>query len=59
MSAIGRTTEWHESHQKYEVLKKNQQNEKRMQEELKYANGELKVLRHERLKALYIQEAEL
>ena len=24
MAAIGRTTEWHEGHQKYEVLRKNQ-----------------------------------
>jgi hypothetical protein len=58
MEAIGRTTEWHESHQKYEVLKRNQQNEKIMQAELKHANAELKTLRHERLAALYKAEAE-
>ena len=50
MAAIGRTTEWHETKQKYQVAKQNQQNEKRMQVELKHANAELKVLRHERMK---------
>ena len=58
MEAIGRTTEWHEGHQKYEVLRRNQQNEKIMKEELKQANAELKVLRHERLANLYREEAE-
>lgn len=27
MDAIGRTTEWHEGHQKYEVGRKNKANE--------------------------------
>jgi len=49
MQAIGRTTEWHEGHQKFEVSNKNKQNEKIIQQELKHANIELKTLRHERL----------
>jgi hypothetical protein len=28
IEAIGRTTEWHEGHQKYEVSRKNKTNEK-------------------------------
>ena len=28
MQAIGRTTEWHEGHQKFEVTNKNKQREK-------------------------------
>ena len=64
MGAIGRTTAWHEGHQKLEVLRRNQADEKTMESELKHANEELKVLRHERLKQLYLaeqqeQEAEL
>lgn len=58
MQAIGRTTEWHEGHQKYEVLRRNQQNEKKIAAELKHANAELRTLRHERLKQLYQAEAE-
>jgi len=58
MMAVGRTTEWHEGHQKYEVLRRNQQNEKVIQAELKTANAELKVLRHQRMKQLYMEEAE-
>ena len=58
MQAIGRTTEWHESHQKYEVLRRNQQNEKKISAELKHANAELRNLRHERLQQLYKAEAE-
>ena len=58
MQAIGRTTAWHEGQQKYEVKKRNQQNAKIMEAELKHANKELKVLRHERLKELYKQEME-
>lgn len=56
MNAIGRTTAWHETHQRLEVLRQNNQNEKIMQTELKHANEELKVLRHERLLQLYIEE---
>ena len=59
MQAIGRTTEWHESHQKYEVLRRNQQIEKKIQGELKHANAELKNLRQERLKQLYTSEAQM
>ena len=43
MAAIGRTTEWHESHQKYEVQRRNQQNEKLVQAELQHANAELQI----------------
>ena len=57
LQAIGRTTEWHESHQKYEVLRRNQQMEKKIQGELKHANAELRNLRNERLKQLYQKEA--
>ena len=58
MQAIGRTTEWHEGHQKFEVSNKNKQNEKIIQQELKHANIELKTLRHERLAQLYKNESE-
>jgi len=58
MAAIGRTTEWHESHQKYEVQRRNQQNEKLVQAELQHANAELQNLRRERLLQLYKAEAE-
>lgn len=58
MAAIGRTTEWHESKQKYQVAQSNANNEKTMQVELKHANKELKVLRSERMKELYIGEAQ-
>lgn len=56
MQAIGRTTAWHEGQQRMEVAKTNQQAEKDMIEETKHANAELKTLRHERLKQLYLAE---
>ena len=56
MQAIGRTTAWHEGQQKMEVAKRNAQNEKIMLQESKHANEELKKLRHERLKQLYLAE---
>ena len=59
MQAIGRTTEWHETQQKYEVWKKNKQNELKISEELVQANQELKILRTARLKELYAQEMEM
>ena len=49
MAAIGRTTEWHEGHQKNEVSQRNKAIEKMITAELKNANAELKTLRHERL----------
>ena len=58
MAAIGRTTEWHEGHQKNEVLQRNKANEKAIMSELKLANAELKTLRHERLAQLYKSDAE-
>ena len=57
IQAVGRTTEWHEGHQKNEVLRRNQKNEQLIQEELKHANVELKVLRRERLLNLYQEES--
>jgi hypothetical protein len=59
MAAIGRTTEWHEGHQKNEVLQRNKANEKYIKIELKHANAELKTLRHERLSQLYQADAEM
>ena len=58
MEAIGRTTEWHEGHQKYEISRKNQANERAISHELTQANQELKILRHQRLKDLYQTEME-
>ena len=58
MAAIGRTTEWHEGHQKNEVSQRNKAIEKMITAELKNANSELKTLRHERLAQLYRKDAE-
>ena len=58
IAAVGRTTEWHEGHQKNEVIKRNKVNEKLMESELKHANVELKTLRRERLLQLYQGECE-
>jgi hypothetical protein len=58
MAAIGRTTEWHEGHQKNEVQQRNKMFEKMIQVELKHANSELKTLRHERLAQLYRNDAQ-
>ena len=58
MAAIGRTTEWHEGHQKNEVQQRNKMCEKIIATELKHANAELKTLRHERLAQLYKKDAE-
>ena len=38
ISAIGRTTEWHETQKKYEVQKANKASELSIQQELKEAN---------------------
>ena len=56
MQAIGRTTDWHESQQKYSVSKNNFSNEKKIEQELSEANEDLKVLRNRRLKDLYEKE---
>ena len=58
MAAIGRTTEWHEGHQKNEVLQRNKGNEKAIMSELKLANAELKNLKHERIAQLYKADAQ-
>ncbi|CDW87259.1 UNKNOWN [Stylonychia lemnae] len=58
IEAIGRTTEWHEGHSKFEVWRKNNANERQIVQELSQANQELKILRHERLKQLYQTEME-
>ena len=58
MAAIGRTTEWHEGHQKNEVSQRNKGIEKMINAELKNANAELKTLRHERLAQIYRKDAE-
>jgi hypothetical protein len=34
IEAIGRTTEWHEGHQKFEVWRKNKSNENQIAQEL-------------------------
>ena len=57
MQGIGRTTDWHETHEKYSVWKNNKANEKKISAELDQANEDLKVLRNKRLKELY--EAEM
>jgi len=38
IDAIGRTTEWHEGHQKFEVWRKNNANDKQISQELEQAN---------------------
>ena len=56
MQAIGRTTDWHETQQKYYVWKNNKANEKKIEQELNEANDKLKILRNQRLKELYEKE---
>eukprot|EP00344_Euplotes_crassus_P010791 CAMPEP_0197003908 /NCGR_PEP_ID=MMETSP1380-20130617/16287_1 /TAXON_ID=5936 /ORGANISM="Euplotes crassus, Strain CT5" /LENGTH=78 /DNA_ID=CAMNT_0042422531 /DNA_START=114 /DNA_END=350 /DNA_ORIENTATION=+ len=56
MQAIGRTTDWHETQDKYSVMKANKANEKKIEAELEQANEDLKVLRNHRLKELYEKE---
>ena len=56
MQAIGRTTDWHETQQKYSVSKNNKANEKKIEIELEQANEDLKILRSHRLKELYEKE---
>lgn len=58
MQGIGRTTDWHETQQKYSVWKNNKANEKKIEAELEQANDDLKVLRNQRLKELYETEME-
>jgi len=59
MQAIGRTTEWHETHSKYEVWRQNKANDKAINYELDQANKELKIVRNARLKELYKNEMEM
>lgn len=56
MGAIGRTTEWHEGHAKYEAARKYRATEKKIECEIDNANVDLKSMRNARLKELYAQE---
>ena len=58
LGAIRRNAEWHETNDKFAVGKRNQMNEKNMDAELEEANQELKILRNQRLKELYMREWE-
>ena len=58
IQAIDRTSKWHETYEKLAVVKRNERNEKHIQQELQQANSELKVLRSSRLKELYTKEWE-
>ena len=58
LSAIGRTTEWHEGHDRFQGARKFATNEKLIAGELQHANVELKKLRHAKLLELYREEHE-
>lgn len=58
MAAIGRTTEWHEGHAKYEAARKYRANEKKIEVEIVNANVDLKAMRNARLRELYTRENE-
>lgn len=58
MAAIGRTTEWHEGHAKYEAARKYRATEKKIEDEIVNANVDLKTMRNARLKELYTRENE-
>ena len=58
MAAIGRTTEWHEIQQKYEVSKASKRNDLQIKQELEQANQEIKIIRRHKLKQLYEREME-
>jgi hypothetical protein len=59
MAAIGRITEWHEGHDKFQGARKFAANEKAIAAELTHANVELKAIRNKRLQELYREEAEM
>ena len=59
MQAIGRTTEWHETHAKFEGSRKFAAQEKKIEAEIKNANNDLKKMRRERLLQLYTAEHEV
>lgn len=56
LGAIGRVTEWHEGHAKYEGARKFKVNEKKIEQEIVNANVDLKTMRHKRLMELYTRE---
>ena len=56
LAAIGRTTEWHEGHAKFEGIRKHVATEKKIEREIVNANVDLKAMRHQRLKELYTSE---
>jgi hypothetical protein len=56
LQAIGRTTEWHESHDRFEAARRFAKEERKIEREIVNANIDLKKMRHERLKELYIRE---
>ena len=59
LGAIGRTTEWHEGHSRFEKIKKHQAHEKMIAKEIVNANSNLKTMRHNRLAELYAAENEM
>ena len=56
LGAIGRVTEWHEGHAKFEGVRKFKVNEKKIEREIVNANVDLKTMRHKRLLELYTKE---
>ncbi len=56
MQAIGRTTEWHEGHDKFQGARNQKKVENNIKEELVFANQELKKLRNAKLIELYREE---
>ena len=56
MQAIGRTTEWHEGHDKFQGARNQKKVENNIKEELVFANQELKKLRNAKLVELYREE---
>ena len=59
LAAIGRTTEWHEGHAKFEGKRKYQAAEKKIEVEIVNANIDLKAMRHARLAELYDKESRM
>lgn len=59
MQALGRTTEWHESHSKHEVSRLAKRTDGLKRRELEETNRELKIIRRAKLQELYSLEAEM
>ena len=56
LQAIGRTTEWHEGHDRFEAVRRFAKEERKIEKEIVNANIDLKKMRHARLLELYTRE---